>query len=172
MSLVFRNLRHLGYERIGVLFSREMDSRFDFAWEAGLAVAAGIFGSMRLPPVVVTEQMGVAQLKKWLDRHKPDVIVDGGLGLDRHLAKLGMEMPHEIGYVSLLADGSPEGAATVRPDWQALGAAALDVVAEQLIHNERGIPAKPRTVLIEGEWMPGATVRDCRKRSVARNRSR
>lgn len=143
VSCVFRNLRRLGYERIGVLLSRGMDTRLDFAWEAGLAAVVGIHGSMRVPPLS-TDRLDVAQLKKWLGRHEPDVIVDGGLGLDRHLAKLGIETPRDIGYVSLLTDGSPDGAATIRPDWKTLGATALDVVAEQLIHNERGIPAKPR----------------------------
>jgi hypothetical protein len=38
-----------------------------------------------------------------------------------------------------------------------VGAAALYLVVEQLHGNSFGIPQNPKTVLIEGRWVPGTT---------------
>lgn len=36
---------------------------------------------------------------------------------------------------------------------------AADLVIEQLHHNERGLPAHPKSVLLPSEWVPGRTIR-------------
>jgi len=158
----FRNLRRLGYNRVGVVLSREMDSRFDYAWEAGTTIVNNSLPKSKRIAPLVAEQTDAKSVDAWLAKNRPDAVIDGIGWLEGHFKKQGIKIPEEIGLVSLLADGSPGSAATVRPDWSALGAAALDAVAEQLIRNERGIPAKPRTVLIEAEWVPGPTVRERR----------
>jgi hypothetical protein len=38
-----------------------------------------------------------------------------------------------------------------------VGAAAVDLVVEQLHANAFGVPENPKTVLIEGRWEPGST---------------
>jgi len=90
-------------------------------------------------------------------------VIDGVGWLEEYFKKRGIKIPDNLGFVSLLADGAPGSAATVRPDWPALGAAGLDVVAEKLIRNECGIPAKPCTVLIEAEWVSGHIVWERRR---------
>lgn len=159
----FRNLRRLGYTRVGVVLSRELDSRFDFAWEAGTTIVNNSLPrSKQIAPLII-EQISPKALEAWLAKNRPDAVIDGVGWLEDYFKKQGVKIPEELGLVSLQADGGPGSAATVRPDWPALGAAALDVVAEQLIRNERGIPAKPRTVLIEAEWVHGHTVRERRQ---------
>jgi LacI family transcriptional regulator len=159
MGIAMRNLRRLGYSRVGAILSHELDARFDFAWEGGVVIVNNSLPKRQRIPPLITEDLKPRDLGAWLKKNRVDAIIDGGAGVEKHLASLGLVAPRDLGLVSLSADGSPEGPATVRPDWSALGAAALDVVAEQLIRNERGIPAKPRTVLLEGDWVAGATVR-------------
>jgi hypothetical protein len=43
-----------------------------------------------------------------------------------------------------------------------LGAAAVDLLVEQLHHNERGPPEHPKMVMTEGLWREGETVRKVR----------
>ena len=38
-----------------------------------------------------------------------------------------------------------------------VGAAGVDLVVEQLQSNDFGLPENPKTVLIEGRWVPGTT---------------
>ena len=40
-----------------------------------------------------------------------------------------------------------------------LGAAAIDLVAEQLNHNERGLPENVKRVLLPGRWFEGRSLR-------------
>lgn len=47
----------------------------------------------------------------------------------------------------------------MRKDLEAVAAAGIDLVVHQLYHNERGLPLHPHTVLIQGAWMDGTTVR-------------
>lgn len=159
MGLAVRSLRRLGYSRIGAVLSREMDSRFDYAWEAGVVTVSNSLPKRARVSSLITENLETNVLETWMKKNKVDAVIAGGVDLEKHLYVLGIKVPENLGFVSLLADGAPDGPATVRPDWRALGAAALDVVAEQLIRNERGVPLKPRTVLLEGEWVAGATVR-------------
>jgi LacI family transcriptional regulator len=42
---------------------------------------------------------------------------------------------------------------------QVVGAAAADFIAGMIHRNERGVPAMPQRVLIEGSWIDGRTVR-------------
>ena len=39
-----------------------------------------------------------------------------------------------------------------------IATAAVDLVVEQLSHNEIGVPKTAKAVLIEGNWMPGRTI--------------
>ncbi len=53
-----------------------------------------------------------------------------------------------------LSDHSPDMAG-VDQGHELAGAAAVDIVVEQLHHNEYGVPKTARGVFIEGTWRPG-----------------
>jgi hypothetical protein len=49
------------------------------------------------------------------------------------------------------------------------GAAAVDLVIERLMTNDLGIPALPKTVLTQGAWRDGSTLRGpCRPAPLPR----
>ena len=51
----------------------------------------------------------------------------------------------------------------------AIGTAGADSLVAMLARNERGVPELPRTVLIQGDWAPGTTVRKQAKRKAPRD---
>lgn len=59
-----------------------------------------------------------------------------------------------------------------------VGAARIDLIDAQLRRNERGVPQFPKTLLIQGHWVPGPTVRSIdppassRRRKMARAATR
>lgn len=75
------------------------------------------------------------------------------------LEEAGWGVPDDIGFVSL--EYYPEHGDLAGVDQKSLtiGSAAVELVVEQLYHNERGVPETPKVVLIEGRWHPGKTVR-------------
>ena len=58
------------------------------------------------------------------------------------------------------------GCAGIDQNNEQVGAAAVDLVVEQLHGNSYGLPEIPKTVLIEGRWITGTTA--C-GRSVVKN---
>lgn len=75
------------------------------------------------------------------------------------LKKAGLHVPEDIGYLTLTYYAVLGAVAGIDQNTREAGAAAVDLVIEQLFHNERGIPRKPKVVMIEGEWVDGPTVR-------------
>ncbi len=152
-----QELDHLGYHRLGVLVSPSSDRQVDFAWTAGLAMASRFRPARKALKCLRTETPIPAQIDAWLRKYSLDAVVNAGVaGLGDALQSLNRRVPEDIGLVSLL--GSPP-TATVLRDWETIGAAAIDLIVGQLFRNERGVPLKPKTVLIEGTWRPGSTVR-------------
>jgi len=49
--------------------------------------------------------------------------------------------------------------AGIRHPFEALGSNAVDMVVAQVHRNERGIPERPKTMLVEGDWIEGASLR-------------
>ncbi len=157
IEIALRELQNLGYRRIGALVSPQADERVDHAWMAGLAVAGVILQDGPSPVVLRLDDARSPRFAKWLEAKKPDVLLSAGVNhVEWALAELGVSVPGDIGLVSVQGGGET---ATVARDWSAIGAAAVDLVTSQLYRNERGIPAKAKTVLLEGEWRPGRTVR-------------
>ena len=59
-------------------------------------------------------------------------------------------------------DGSVAGIIQNHP---IVGAAAVDLLIQQVSHSEKGVPKFPKLVLIEGTWADGATL----KRRISAN---
>lgn len=159
VRLALNEARNLGYGRIGLALARVNDLRVDHNWTTGLlAYQESILRRERVPPHL-PEQIEPKQFLAWVKKHKPDLILGGRTEMVEWLETAGWRVPDDIGFATL--EYYPEHGALAGVDQNSLtiGAAAADLVIEQLHHNERGIPEKPKVVLIEGRWQPGDTIR-------------
>jgi LacI family transcriptional regulator len=156
IPVAWRELRNLGYERIGVDLSIRDGRQRDQAWEAGLAIL--LAEPRKCRPVVRRDELpNQLSTADWVKKQRLDaIIVAGPRGRRQTLTQAGLRVPGDLGYVSLVG---PTESATVQADWTQIGSASIDLVDEQLMRNERGIPSKPKTVLIDGAWTPGNSVR-------------
>jgi len=155
IPLAVRELHALGYQRIAIGIFPGADARVDHAWEASLALL-GEEDYAPLPLRMPFEDPSSQKFKTWIKRHRIDAFINADLpGMPKGLIDAGYRIPEDMGYVSLLSDEF----ATVRRDWRGIGAEAVTLVHIQLMRNERGVPERPKTVLIEGEWSPGTSVR-------------
>jgi hypothetical protein len=48
-----------------------------------------------------------------------------------------------------------------------VAATACDLVVNQITHNDRGLPAHPKVILIESAWIEGETLPDRRSTGIA-----
>jgi len=158
MILALRNLRKLGYERVGYLNLIESEDMVNEAWLAAyMAYHYRVHGRVKIPPLLL-QAWDKKPMEKWLNKNRPQALVCNSrkyLGL---LNELGYQVPKDIGFV--LLDCYPDQAecAGIHQNRDRVGAAAVDLVVGQLEANEYGLPAHQKVVMIEPTWKPGATL--------------
>lgn len=155
----FTELLRRGYQRIGLALPSCAFNPRDSNWLAGyLSSQYRLPRSARLPVFEGDVATGSGKLfRKWYDRWRPDAL----------LCLLGEELAwmHEMGLstdkdMALVCLNRPSGSAFSGMEENNLlvGELACDIVVNHIIHNERGLAANPRLILVQGKWVDGATL--------------
>ena len=157
--LALRNLRHRGYRRVGYINTMGSEDRVNDGWLAGyLAHEYRVYRTLAIPPLLLKE-WDKAELAEWVERYKPDAVIGNGLPAYEALQSIGLRAPKDIGFVSLDCLAGDPSLAGINQMRREAGRKVVDLVIEQLENNERGVPAQPKTVMVDGVWQDGASVR-------------
>jgi LacI family transcriptional regulator len=163
----------MGYKRIGFVMHRGWDHAVDHMWTAGFLCAQQTLPSRDYIPaylfpslhpvdnwlneersaVVVDEE----SFSKWLQKHKPEVILSKASFVLPTLKKLGLNGPKDISFVDLFLEDYSGKQAGVRQNHEAVGALAVELLTSQLQHNKFGVPEIPTTTFVEGTWFDGVS---------------
>lgn len=158
---VARECRQLGYRRPGVVILRPHRERFHGRWEAGILAAQLLVpGLTPVAPLLLEAWDDNAALTAWLRRARPDVVVTSGAeSLLPQLRAVGRRIPGDLGLAAL-GVSSPGGPISgIYQNGALIGATAIDSLIGLLERNERGLPAQGMTLMVEGVWNPGRTLR-------------
>jgi LacI family transcriptional regulator len=156
--IAFKNMWGLGYRRIGLAVVPRALTRFG----AGYLFAQWQQNpKMKVPPLVfehgAQEEKKLAVLKAWIHKHEPDAILTDMGAMRGMLKKIGYSVPQDLGLAAFsVLDG--EAAAGIDQQSKEIGRAAVQLLISLINHNERGIPAICREVLIGGRWIDGDTL--------------
>jgi LacI family transcriptional regulator len=154
--LALRRATAAGYSKIGFIAGRESEAAMEnLHLAAFLAWQQGVPRAERVPPLSL-EGAEPGVLRRWMDRHAPEVVLTTSME-PADWAAAGVAIPREAAWVKLLLWDASEGVAGVLPGYERLGGAAVNLLAEQLQHDEFGVPADPKVVLVEGRWHDGAS---------------
>lgn len=155
-----RQLALLGYQRIGLCVSREQNSRVNHAWEHALLFHHSRIAARRRIHPHMPAEVSRANILRWVESEKPDCLLIHDPRIREFLEEAGHRVPRDIGLAMLDVNPSiqPEFAG-MNQQHDAIGTACVDIVVAQIHRNEHGLPATPRTVMIDGIWLPGSTVR-------------
>ncbi len=150
-----------GYRRPGLVLHRVHQLRFQGRWEAGFLVADDMLPGLRLaPPQYVEDWANPAALLAWLKREKPDVIItpaaDAIMG---PLQRAGLRVPDDLGLALLACPAPGDACSGVYQNGRMIGALAVDTLVSMVERNERGLPAQATTLMVEGQWNEGRTLR-------------
>lgn len=159
MLLGLRTLKRHGYERIGLILRRDTDSRINHLWRAAMLVFQHRLKSSCRVPILLGETWNSKQFLKWNTRFHPDVVIATRCVVRNWLEDAGYRVGREIGYLHLEWSEEGKNSATLDLNLHAVGAAAVNLVVQQLEQNERGIPATAPLVLAQGRWVDGPTLR-------------
>lgn len=148
-------LRRTGLRRIGLAMSAWENARVDEQWHAGFLVEqAKVAPSLRVPPLLAPEDKWNADtLQSWIRRYKPDAILTANVqDVLPWLTKAKIRVPEDVEVANLYWTTQSHPLPGTDPKPFHIGVRAVDLIAESLSLNRRGIPLISETVLIEPEW--------------------
>lgn len=152
--LAFARLTARGYRRIGLAMSPDYNERVSqFSLGAFLAEQVSVPLEQRVPPLLAPKEADPAIVHRWLKEHKPDALLVAETHVEKwpSVAQLVARNKLRVAWLSLAPDHAGEwGIDFHSPE---LGRAAVDLVVAQIHRNERGLPAAPTLVMVNGEWI-------------------
>ncbi len=171
LMTALRKLRHFGNRRIALVMHGLIDRRNEYAWSAYYhTFQQTIRPAERIPLLKLMENdesksNDFGRFKKWFEKHRPDAIACLEAELPSWLEQLGVRVPDEVQIAVL--DWNPQLAhcAGIDQSHFLVGQTAIELLLGQIYIHDTGVPAVPRTTLIEGVWVngPSAIARTHRK---------
>jgi LacI family transcriptional regulator len=159
VQLAFDRCRALGYRRVGLAVLHLRYPRAQQIWIGGfLARLRGLPASEQVQQLVLEDEEP-GPLTAWIRRERVDAVLTGEtVPALRELAASGVAIPRDLGFAALNLFAANSKVAGVLHDPDFTGAAAVNLVASQLYHNEQGLPAVPTEVLLNGQWQDGRSL--------------
>jgi LacI family transcriptional regulator len=159
ISVALQELVKLGYQRIGMAITEEQDVRVQRKWSAGYLVHQQSIAPAQRIPALLTDVSFPQRFTEWYEEHQPDAVLTQEPRCIEYLGRIGKQVPRDVGFAHLALTESDIGLAGINQNGRLVGASAIDLIDGQLRRNERGLASTPKTVLIQGHWVAGPTVR-------------
>ena len=149
-----------GYRRPGLMIAGWRDARVKHRWSGGyFSACMACYGKLPVSELADPER-GRAAFIAWMRRHRPDVVLAHEHLMAREwLTALELDVPADVGLLSLNCTESVAPCAALDQQPALLGTAAIESLVAQLQRNERGVPAQPKTITIAARWIDGPTLR-------------
>jgi LacI family transcriptional regulator len=158
------SLGRRGYRRIGIAITHWIDARADHTYSGALLhYQQRIPGRDRVPLLFFPQNNlshGADAFCAWVKKHQPDAIISFHTYVPEWLAGfMGLRIPEDVGLVVHDWTERMQGFAGIHHRRSYVAAAAVDLVATQLMQNERGIPEVPKQILVPPAWIEGPSIR-------------
>jgi len=151
-----------GHRRIGLAMPRFVDAKVESRWLAGYLAWQYTHPDLAKIEPLLVDQFDEATILAWMKKEKPDAVLANHGPILTWIRKNGFRVPDDVSFVHL--NWTPEKGELSGTNQQPeeIGAAAVDLLAEQINQNRRGIPDKPKTITLESIWHEGTTCPDRR----------
>jgi len=152
----------LGYQRIGLCFSSDSDIRSYHRWASAYLYWRTVRGfTTRTLPTFHYTQEGIDQraFKKWVSQNGITGIIGMNTKPMQTCADLGIKIPDDMGFAVLDHPGEGSTIAGIDQVAHKIGSMAVDILILAVRKGAKGVPSHPVQSIIEGNWIPGNTVR-------------
>lgn len=161
-----QRLDQYGYRRIGLMVRNDYDQRVNNSYLAGMSVYQHYIQKKYRVPMLIVPSMHPTVCLPYIDKHKPDAVIHIEPRIVQWLSDAGVDVPDQVAHAHLgllrtdqqIASNEMLELAGVDQNSEEIGAAAIDLIAEQIYENRKGIPAYQKIVQIEGSWCDGKSV--------------
>ncbi|MDR1279462.1 MAG: LacI family transcriptional regulator [Opitutaceae bacterium] len=165
------NLLRLGYRRLGLALNGMRPEHAEssalaemLSWQfnhGGDGPGASPDGATSVRPLVGRGAWGPEVFLDWYRREKPDAIISSDQLAIGWLREAGIRVPGDhrggVAFAHLDIDPGWKGIAGVNQRHTQVGAVAMNLLISLLNENRYGLPATPRTIKLQGEWLDGDT---------------
>ncbi|TDU81726.1 LacI family transcriptional regulator [Prosthecobacter fusiformis] len=161
MKQTVHRLHALGYQRIGLALPSANNARVDQNYLSGYLIAQRETGGESLEPLLA-DVFDAPTFQSWLDLERPDSVIVSPAWINQvteWLANVGLKVPKHIGLAAASIPDMPNAVSGMDEDPALIGRMAVDAVVGMIQRQECGVPARPWSLLAEGVWSPGKTVR-------------
>lgn len=173
IQIAVAKLQAAGFKRIGLALSAQSAARADHLWQAGFVHALKMHEDpSRFRFIYQPEVFEYKGFLRWLRQTRPDGIVIPDHYCYTWLCDAGIRIPDELAVATVNRYRQPEEMAGIDQQFDAMGAATVDLVVDQYYHGEFGVPLRPKDVLMGGDWIDGRTVPSPAERSRKSKTSR
>jgi LacI family transcriptional regulator len=168
LLLAWKSLKRLGYRRIGICLSEEVD-RFSHhvIRSTVLSLQKTTLARNRVHPLFhshhITEVTRGHEVINWVRKERPEVVIGHDSRLVHWLENGGWKVPRDCGVVHLALDDDVSDWTGIYSNRKAVGSAAAERVIA-LVHNRQfGVPSVALSSMIRGKWQLGKTTSSTRQ---------
>ncbi len=155
-----RNAIDLGYERICMLLTREVDKRTSWQFLGGYLAGIHLLPKKNWfdPYYIVPGEHWQDAFFLWLEKHKIDCVVGAGFGYICHdMIRRGLRVPDDVGYIDTQLPQGETFLTGVDQNPRQIGVASIDLLVSMMHRHDIGIPEIASHLLIEGSWRGNKT---------------
>jgi LacI family transcriptional regulator len=162
MVNLIRKLHALGLHRVGLAMPSSQDERAEHSYLAGYLVEQIKCARPDRLPYLLTEKFEQREFTAWFQEHRPRAIVTDlrtAPQIQSWLQLLGCRVPGDIALVLPNVPFGDSFYTGIDENPLLVGATAVNAAVGMIHRGERGAPENPRSILIEGSWFPGKSLR-------------
>lgn len=160
MDMLMRKLHAHGYRRPGLMLPQDMDTRTNHLWISRYLAFQQTEKLGKVPPYMpaTTSSFAIQDFLKWYKTKKPDILISSSQELfdSGFFKKAGLKIPEDIEVVKININDRNKGFSGIDLMSDEVGAGCVRLVSQLLYQNEFGIPEKPISMLVPGNWRKGA----------------
>jgi LacI family transcriptional regulator len=151
MRTALVEVERLGYRRPGAVLMQNLNERARRTPEAAFLTHHPLRDQASQLIFLITGPRATSDFRRWLTRARPDCLLFPFFeGFTPDLGGIHLATHHPHAALDIFV---AEGIAGMHQDFEAIGGNAVDLLMTQLLHNDRGIPRRPKIVLAEGNWL-------------------
>ncbi len=159
MVSTIENLHARGYRKLGLVLSSASDERIFNLWSGTFLTHQLHWPHAEKVPILLPEKITEKVFIRWFEKYRPDVVIAPDPRVPEWLTGLGYRIPDDVGFATPSRVSHSIDFSGYDENSHPLGAAAMDLLASMLQHNETGIPETPYYLLVKGRWHEGRTLK-------------
>ena len=154
--LALQELEKLGYRRIGLCVSEEIELATHHRWSAGYFYWVNI-RKLQIAPLICKEY-NPNEIKRWIKKNRLEVVLSPGVELLDMLIAAGFKVPEDIAFASLdLHDPGSMQVAGIDQERAIFASMAIDLLVTMLNRRASGELHTPTCLTASCTWLHGST---------------